>query len=455
MENSFFSMTILHLEGKDMQIEENGLKKEIGLTIALSLVIGTIIGSGVFMKPGAVLAYSGDAKTALIAWLLGGILTLAGGLTVAEIGTQIPKTGGLYTYLEEVYGEFWGFLCGWVQIIIYGPAIIGAIGLYFGSLMAHLFNWDSVWSKLIGISAVLFLSIINIIGTKYGGIVQGITTVGKLIPIICMIVFGLWKGDQHIFTAVTSSMSDMNFGAAILATLFAYDGWILLAALGGEMKNPEKLLPRAMTGGLLVVTAIYLFINFALLHILPATDIVKLGENATGTAAGMLFGDIGGKLISVGIIVSIFGCLNGKILAFPRVSFAMAERKQLPFAGQISRVHPTFRTPWIAVSFQIALAIIFMIASNPDKLSEISIFMIYIFYVMAFFAVFILRKKSGGKPRAYSVPLYPIIPVLAIAGSLFVLISTIITDTLSCALSLLIGLAGLPLYFWLKNGKKN
>ncbi len=156
------------------------------------------------MKPGAVLAYSGDAKTALIAWLLGGILTLAGGLTVAEIGTQIPKTGGLYTYLEEVYGEFWGFLCGWVQIIIYGPAIIGAIGLYFGSLMAHLFNWDSGWSKLIGISAVLFLSIINIIGTKYGGIVQGITTVGKLIPIICMIVFGLWKGDQHIFTAVTS-----------------------------------------------------------------------------------------------------------------------------------------------------------------------------------------------------------------------------------------------------------
>lgn len=205
----------------------------------------------------------------------------------------------------------------------------------------------------------------------------------------------------------------------------------------------------------MVVTAIYLFINFALLHILPATDIVKLGENATGTAAGMLFGDIGGKLISVGIIVSIFGCLNGKILAFPRVSFAMAERKQLPFAGQISRVHPTFRTPWIAVSFQIALAIIFMIASNPDKLSEISIFMIYIFYVMAFFAVFILRKKSGGKPRAYSVPLYPIIPVLAIAGSLFVLISTIITDTLSCGLSILIGLAGLPLYFWLKNNRKN
>ncbi len=154
-----------------------------------------------------------------------------------------------------------------------------------------------------------------------------------------------------------------------------------------------------MTGGLLVVTAIYLFINFAPPHILPATDIVKLGENATGTAAGMLFGDIGGKLISVGIIVSIFGCLNGKILAFPRVSFAMAERKQPLFAGQISRVHPTFRTPWIAVSFQIALAIIFMIASNPDKLSEISIFMIYIFTSWPFSPCLSSEKKRRKTAR--------------------------------------------------------
>lgn len=417
-----------------MHTEDNGLKKEIGLLFALTLVIGTIIGSGVFMKPGAVLAYSGDSKTALFAWLLGGILTLAGGLTIAEIGTQIPKTGGLYTYLEEVYGEFWGFLCGWVQIIIYGPAIIGALGLYFGSLMANLFGWGSGLSKVIGIIAVLFLCVINIIGTKYGGFVQTLTTIGKLIPIACIIIFGLWKGDQHIFTAVNESISDMNFGAAILATLFAYDGWILLAALGGEMKNPEKLLPRAMTGGLLIVTAIYIFINFALLHILSANEIVTLGENATSTAATMLFGSIGGKLISVGIIVSIFGCLNGKVLSFPRVSFAMAERKQLPFAEKLSHVHPSFRTPWIAISFQIALALIMMLISNPDKLSEISIFMIYIFYVMAFFAVFILRKRAKGKKRAYSVPLYPFMPILAIAGSFFVLGSTLITDTMSCGL---------------------
>ncbi|MEC3606767.1 amino acid permease [Bacillus glycinifermentans] len=433
-----------------MNAEANGLRKEIGLLFALSLVIGTIIGSGVFMKPGSVLSYSGNSQIALFAWLLGGVLTLAGGLTIAETGTQIPKTGGLYTYLEEIYGEFWGFLCGWVQIIIYGPAIIGAIGLYFGSLVTHLFSWDKSWTALVGIITLAFLCIVNIIGTKYGGVIQTITTVGKLIPIVFIVIFGLWKGDEQIFSTVASSISDQNFGAAVLATLFAYDGWILLAALGGEMKHPEKLLPKAMTGGILLVTACYLFINIALLHVLPADQIVKLGENATGTAASMLFGPIGGKLISIGIIVSIFGCLNGKVLSFPRVIFAMAEKKQLPFSHWISHVHPTFRTPWIAVIVQIVIACILMVISNPEKLSEVSIFMIYIFYVMAFFAVFILRRKNSGLKRSYSVPLYPYLPIAAIAGSLFVLASTLITDFYSCLWSILIGLAGLPLYFWMK-----
>ncbi|MFO6495080.1 MULTISPECIES: APC family permease [Bacillus] len=436
-----------------MNADTNGLKKEIGLLFALSLVIGTIIGSGVFMKPGSVLSYSGNAQIALFAWLLGGILTLAGGLTIAEIGTQIPKTGGLYTYLEEIYGEFWGFLCGWVQIIIYGPAIIGALGLYFGSLVANLFSWDKSWAALIGIISVAFLCIINIIGTKYGGAVQTITTVGKLIPIVCIVVFGLWQGDEHIFSEV-KSFGGENFGAAVLATLFAYDGWILLAALGGEMKNPEKVLPKAMTGGILIVTACYLFINLALLHILPAEQIVALGENATSTAASMLFGPLGGKLISIGIIVSIFGCLNGKVLSFPRVIFAMAEKKQLPFSRWISHVHPTFHTPWIAVTVQIMIAVVLMMISNPEKLSEVSIFMIYIFYVMAFFAVFILRKKNSGQERSYSVPLYPYMPIAAIAGSLFVLFSTLITDFYSCLWSILIGLAGLPVYVWMKKRNK-
>lgn len=301
-----------------MNSTEGQLKKDIGLLVATSLVIGTVIGSGIFMKPGKVIAYAGDSSLALWAWLLGGILTIAGGLTIAEVGVQIPKTGGLYVYLEEVYGKVWGYLCGWMQTIVYGPAIIGALGLYFGSLLANLFGIAGEWKLIFGMSAVVFLAAVNILGTKYGGIVQAAATIGKMVPICLIAVLGLWKGDVNIFGMESGVSAQLGMGAAILATLWAYDGWMLLGFVAGEMKNPAKTLPKAIIGGLSIVTAAYLLVNLAMLHLLPASQIVTLGENSASTAAARLLGEGGGKLISVGILVSIFGCLNGKILTFPR-----------------------------------------------------------------------------------------------------------------------------------------
>ncbi|BAU26368.1 serine/threonine exchange transporter (LAT family) [Aneurinibacillus soli] len=432
-----------------MNMTENQLRREIGFTVAVSLVIGTVIGSGVFMKPGIVIASAGGSTMALWAWILGGIITLAGGLTVAEISSQIPKTGGLYVYLEEVYGKMWGFLSGWVQAIVYGPAIIAALGLYFGMLFVHLFGMNEQWQMWVGVITVLFLGTVNSIGTKYGGLVQTISTVGKLIPIALIIIFGLWKGNNDVLGMASGVTNvEISMGAAILATLFAYDGWMLVGFVAGEMKNPEKLLPRAIIVGLSVVTAIYLLVNVAMLHVLPADKIVALGPNAAGTAASILFGDIGGKLISVGILVSIFGCLNGKILTFPRVVYAMAERGQLPASQLLSRVHPNFGTPFYATASQIILAIIMMVISNPDRLSDIAIFAVYLFYIQAFFAVFILRKRNPGIKRVYSVPLYPIIPIVAIIGSGFVVISTIMDKPFDSLIAIGIAVIGLPV-FWL------
>ncbi|WP_028402688.1 APC family permease [Ectobacillus panaciterrae] len=425
-------------------------KNKIGLWVALSIVVGTIIGSGVFMKPGSVLAYAGSSNMAIFAWTVGGILTLASGLTVAEIGAQIPKNGGLYTYLEEIYGGFWGYLSGWMQTIVYGPAIIGTLGLYFSSLISNFFHIDKVWSLPIAIGTVVFLGVVNSIGTKYGGIVQTVTTVGKLIPIVLIVVMGFWKGSNDVFNVVVPESAHQSIGMAILATLFAYDGWMLLASIGGEIKNPTKLLPKALTIGLLTVTAAYVLINVALLKILPAAKIVVLGENATATAAQMLLGEYGGKLISIGVIVSIFGCLNGKILTFPRIPVSMAERGQLPFSKFISNINDKFKTPANAIFTELILGIILMIISDPNKLSEISVFNIYIFYVMTFIGVFILRKRNAGKEREYSVPLYPIVPILAILGSLFVLGSAIINEPLSCFLSIAIVITGFPVYWYLK-----
>lgn len=428
---------------------ESQLKKDIGFVVALSIVIGSVIGSGIFMKPGIVIGAAGNSTMALWAWILGGIITLASGLTISEVSAQIPKTGGLYVYMEEVYGKLWGYLTGWVQTFIYGPGVIAALGLYFGSLVAFFFNWPAGWKTILGIITILFLTLMNSLGTKYGGFIQAAATAGKLIPITAIAVFGLILGNGQIWAMPSGLATHAGMGAAILATLWAYDGWILVGFVAGEMKNPAKILPRAIITGLIVVMIAYLSVNIAVLHVLPATEIVKLGENAASTAATHLLGNFGGKLLSIGILVSIFGTMNGKILTFPRVPFAMAERRQLPASNLLSKVHPSFHTPVYATILQILLAALFMTVGDPDRLTDIAIFAIYIFYIMAFAAVFILRRRNPDLKRSYSVPGYPIVPLIAIIGSGFIVVSTILNNPRDTFYALMITLAGLPIYWYL------
>ncbi|MGG3987973.1 APC family permease [Bacillus smithii] len=431
-------------------MENTQLKRNIGFVVATSIVIGTVIGSGIFMKPGIVLASSGGSTMALWAWIIGGIITLASGLTIAEVSVKIPKTGGLYAYLEEVYGKFWGFLCGWMQTIIYGPAVIGALGLYFGSLVADLVGLSETGKLFVGVSSVLFLFILNVIGTNLGGFIQSLLTVAKLVPIAMIAVFGIWHGDSHITGMSSGNSQSISMGAAVLATLWAYDGWMNVGFMAGEMKNPSKTLPKAIITGIAVVMIAYLSVNVALLHVLPASKIVELGPNAAHTAASILFGDIGGKLIAIGILISIFGCLNGKIMTFPRIPFAMAEDRLFPGAKWLSKVHPKFQTPLYASLFETVLAILFMLVGNPDRLSDIAIFVVFLFYGLAFYAVFLIRKKEDGRQNSlYKVPLYPLTPIVAIVGTLYIVGSTLVDKPIDSFLSILVALAGIPLYKFL------
>ncbi|MGG1289920.1 amino acid permease [Bacillus smithii] len=431
-------------------MENTQLKRNIGFVVATSIVIGTVIGSGIFMKPGIVLASSGGSTMALWAWIIGGIITLASGLTIAEVSVKIPKTGGLYAYLEEVYGKFWGFLCGWMQTIIYGPAVIGALGLYFGSLVADLVGLSETGKLFVSVSSVLFLFILNVIGTNLGGFIQSLLTVAKLVPIAMIAVFGIWHGDSHITGMSSGNSQSISMGAAVLATLWAYDGWMNVGFMAGEMKNPSKTLPKAIITGIAVVMIAYLSVNVALLHVLPASKIVELGPNAAHTAASILFGDIGGKLIAIGILISIFGCLNGKIMTFPRIPFAMAEDRLFPGAKWLSKVHPKFQTPLYASLFETVLAILFMLVGNPDRLSDIAIFVVFLFYGLAFYAVFLIRKKEDGQQNSlYKVPLYPLTPIVAIVGTLYIVGSTLVDKPIDSFLSILVALAGVPLYKYL------
>nr|WP_094240961.1 amino acid permease [Anoxybacillus flavithermus] len=423
------------------------LKRSIGFITATAIVIGTVIGSGIFMKPGIVIGATGDSTLALLVWVIGGIITLASGLTIAEVSAKIPETGGLYVYIEKVYGRFWGFLCGWVQTIIYGPAVIGALGLYFGTLFAGIFSLPKESELWIGIMAVLFLSVVNMLGSQFGGIVQSVLTAAKLLPIFLIIVFGVVKGNVPIFGMDSGSSQAISLGAAVLATLWAYDGWMNVGFVAGEMKNPAKTLPKAIITGILIVMFAYVAVNVALLHVLRADDIVALGPNAASEAATILFGSFGGKLIAIGILISIFGCLNGKVLTFPRMPLAMAIDGLFPLARYFSRIHPKWRTPVLATFMQITIAIIMMLLGNADRLTDIAIFSVFLFYGFAFYAVFLLRKSLPSNEQLYRVPFYPFTPIVAIVGTAYIIISTVLHAPLDTFLSIVVTISGIPVYY--------
>ncbi|KRM95508.1 amino acid permease-associated protein [Liquorilactobacillus aquaticus DSM 21051] len=427
------------------------LKRSLGLWSSLALVIGTVIGSGIFFKQASVLDYSHSTTMALLAWIFGGLLTLASGLTIAEIGAQMPHTGGLYFYMEKIYGKLWGFLSGWMQIIVYGPAMIAALGSYLAVLLVAFFDLPNSWEHPLAIFSVALITIFNLLSNRYGAAFQILTTIGKFIPIIAIIIFGLFFGDHNALGNVvsqSSSSSTGNFGVAILATLFAYDGWILLANMGGEIKNPQKLLPLAIIWGLVIVLVAYILVTWGIFSVLTADQIHQFGEDAAPHFASIAFGNLGGKLLNIGIIISIAGCLNGKIMSFPRIMYAMAKNDDLPFSKKLAYVNAKTHSPMIATLVIFCIAVLMILSVNADRLTELCIFTVYCFYVIAFCGLFKLRLVHPQRPRPFSVPLYPWIPLIAIGGAIFVLISEIISDTQGVLVSLIIVIVGIPIYFY-------
>lgn len=427
------------------------LKRSLGFWSAISIVVGTIIGSGIFFKQGSVLDSAGSSTLAIAAWVFGGIITLTGGLTVAEIGAQMPYTGGLYVYIENLYGRIFGFLAGWMQVIVYGPAIIASVAGFMSILMANFFGLGTEWRIPLAVITVLAIGVMNLFENKVGAIFAIITTAGKMIPIAAIIIFGLFFGNQHAFGQTVTEVQHTTggFGVAVLATLFGYDGWILIANLGGEMKNPQKLLPKAIILGITAVLVIYTLITIGILKFLPANLIHRLGENATAYLATKAFGAIGGKLLSAGIIISMMGTLNGKMITFPRIVYAMARRGDLPFSRFLSFVTPKGKSPVVATLFIVALATVMMFFFDPDHLSDLCVFTVYCFYLLAFFGIFILRKKNK-EPRPFSTPLYPLVPIIAIAGGIFVLVSEVFNDPAGVLLFIGIVIVGLPIFYAVK-----
>lgn len=427
--------------------EQIGLNRSLGLISSLSLVIGTVIGSGIFFKQAAVLDYAHSTNLALVAWLVGGLITMASGLTIAEIGSQMPHTGGLYVYLEKIYGKFWGFLAGWMQIIVYGPTLIAALGSYLATLLVAFFDLPKTSTPLLAVIVIALIAAFNLLSNRYGAAFQVITTVGKLLPIAAIIIFGLLFGKANAFNqvATTSGSVTLNgFGMAILATLFAYDGWVLIANMGGEIKNPQKLLPKAIVFGIGLVLIIYMLVTAGIFRVVPASLIHRLGDQAAAHFATIAFGQVGGKLLNIGIIISIAGCINGKVMTFPRIMYAMAKNDELPFSKQLSYLNKRMRTPMVATLTVCSIAALMAVTVDADRLSELCIFTIYLFYVLAFFGLFKLRRLKTVSP--FRVPLYPFTPIVAILGGVFVLVSELNSDLTGVLASIFFVALGIPVY---------
>lgn len=433
------------------------LKREINLMQAILLVVGIVIGSGVFFKPSSVFKNSGAPGLGILAWVVGCIITVTGALTIAEIGSAIPKAGGLFVYLRELYGEKYAFLLGWVQTLIYYPGMSAALAVVFATQCTSFIDLSPAGQKAVAIGLIIFLTIVNLISTKFGAKFAAVFTIGKLIPIAVIIVCGLAMGKVHEFTPMTTSASTgAGFGAALLGVLFAYEGWVAVANMAEEMKNPAKDLPKAIVIGLIIITIVYLGVNLAIINTMSVAD-VAASKKAASDAAVILFGSVGEKLIAAGILISITGCLSAFIMTGARVPYAMAIDNIFVFKNFFRKLTEIQAIPANALIFESILACIYALSGSFDTLTDLVVFVIWLFFILGIAGVFRLRKnfKHLITQDSYKVPLYPIVPIVGIIGALYVVISTLFTGTANALFGIGVTLVGLPVYMYIKKSESN
>ena len=434
-------------------MEKKQLQKNLGAAAALSTVVGMVIGGGVFFKPQAVYEITGGGPgLGMIAWVLAGIMTITAGLTAAEVSAAIPKTGGMMVYIEEIYGKKLGFLTGWMQSVLFFPATIAAISVMFGQQAAILLGNESLVIPMT-VGVILLIGVLNTFGSKTSGAIQTVSTVCKLIPLVLIIVFGFIKGGGNnpiVQPLVAEGISPTGvIGQLLVAILFAYDGWINVGAIAGEMKNPGKDLPKAIVGGLSLVMGVYVVINLAYLWVLPASELAKYASPASAVAE-VLFGSIGGKIINVGILVSVFGCINGYLLTGPRITYTLGKQKTIPVIfGKLNKND----VPANATLLMAVLSALYALSGQFNLLSDLSMFAVWSFYVLTFIGVMKLRKTHPNLNRPYKVPLYPIIPLIAIFSGLFVVLNQLLfagaKSTMMSLGGVVITLIGLPVYSYM------
>ena len=444
------------------------LLRKMNLLDSTFLVIGAIIGSGIFMTTGFIAEYLPSPFMILIVWLLGGFFAMSGALAFAELGAMYPRAGGQYIYLREAYGPWAGFLFGWgfFWVIECGGVAALAVGFaeYFGYfvpalstktylLKLHLLGFDYSLSagQLIAAASILFLSAINYIGIKSGIVVQNIFTFLRIAAVAVFIVLGLTIGSKAGVVSFEGLMTgDMSFsikffGLALIAVLWTYDGWYSINCAAGEIKNPGKNIPRSLILGTVSVTLIYFLMNIVYVSALPIErmkGVARIGE----LASTQLFGSTATFFISATIMISIFGCLSASILYGPRVFLAMAQDRC--FFKSMRYIHPRYRVPTKAIVWQGIWSSLLCLSGTYQDLFEYVVFALVIFWAATGLAVIILRSKQPETPRPYKAWGYPVLPILFVLINLGVFLNTIWAQPRKSLIGLIILAAGIPAFLY-------
>jgi APA family basic amino acid/polyamine antiporter len=427
------------------------LRRDLGLPQAILTVIGIVIGSGIFALPAVVFAHAAAPGLGLFAWVLGGLITLAAGLTVSELTAAMPKAGGTYVFLREAYGEWLGFLQGWAFFLTYNSAMNAALAMIFTTYLTALVPLSSVVQKVAGLVIILLLTIVNALGVKFGGLIQVVATVGKLLPIGLLIIFGF--GHMDIANLYPMLPAGKETGAAlagaVLPVLWAYDGWIQVGMLAEEVRNPQRNLPLAFVGGLSVVALIYIAFNVVLVGVIPMDRLIA-SEKPVIPLAQALFGSGGAKLVTVGMLVSMFGTLNALVMTAPRYYFAMARDGLFPAARRVSQLHPKFQTPVTALAVSALWSSVLLLSGQFGQLLNLVVFVAWVFNILSMGAVLILRRTRPDMPRPYRAWGYPVVPLIGIGAGFWIVVSLYQSDPKMALLGLGLTLTGVPVYWLLR-----
>jgi basic amino acid/polyamine antiporter, APA family len=439
------------------------LSRRLGLWSAVAVLVGSTIGSGIFRTPASVAQRVDDVPLFLLAWVVGGVVAVAGALSYSELAAMFPRSGGIYVFIREAFGPLPAFLFGWAELLIIRPGAYGAIGITASAYALRTVGLDPSASfaalpirgdQALGAVFIVIVAAVNYRGIRQGALVQNLSTLFKVGALAALVLLGFVLGKGAGLGAVLGERTPVAvspFLLAMVSILWAYDGWADLAFVGGEVKDPQRTLPRALFLGTALVVALYLAANLVYLYLIPMPA-MKHAELVAADVAQLLVGPAGIVAVSAAVAVSTFGTLNGSMMTSPRIFYAMAEDGLFPRA--IARVDPRSGAPTGAILLAAALGMVFILIRTFTELADQFVIGIWPFYALAVAAVFVLLRRRPDLPRPYRTWGYPWVPLLFLLGSLFLLGNYLVSQPGRFALDLGVILTGVPVYYGWKRVRR-